>query len=117
MTGSIIPEDLAILQVEAPEDVDVPKHLLAPEAVEQLVAERQPRFVPLERYGPGADPTPPADSATGESVRSSVTVLLPLWDVIHNAGGAIGRVLTFLMPSHSHWYLLELEHPLGSWES
>ena len=43
------------LQVEAPEDVDVPKHLLAPEAVEQLVAERQPRFIPLERYGPGAD--------------------------------------------------------------
>lgn len=53
------------MQVDAPEDVDVPKHLLAPEEVEQLVAERQPRFVPLERYGPGADPTPPADSATG----------------------------------------------------
>ena len=46
--------------------MDVPKHLLSPEEVEQLVAERQPRFIPLERYGPGSDATPPADSATGE---------------------------------------------------
>ena len=61
--------------MDAPEDVDVPQHLLAPEAVEQLVAERQPRFIPLERYGPGADPTPPADSATGEAACLSATVL------------------------------------------
>ena len=46
--------------------MDVPKHLLSPEEVEQLVAERQPKFIPLERYGPGSDATPPADSATGE---------------------------------------------------
>jgi hypothetical protein len=58
------------MQVDAPEDVDVPQHLLAPEDVEQLVAERQPRFIPLERYGPGADPTPVADSATGGANRA-----------------------------------------------
>ncbi len=56
--------------------MDVPKHLLDPEAVEQLVTERQPRFVPLERYGPGADPTPPADSATGAPLCLSATVPL-----------------------------------------
>ena len=44
----------------------MPKYLLSPEEVEQLVAERQPKFIPLERYGPGSDATPPADSATGE---------------------------------------------------
>ena len=46
--------------------MDVPKYLLSPEEVEQLVAERKPRFIPLERYGPGSDAMPPADSATGE---------------------------------------------------
>lgn len=60
------------VQVDAPEDVDVPQHLLAPEEVEQLFAERQPRFVPLARYGPGADSTPPADSATGAPDRATL---------------------------------------------
>ncbi len=81
--------------------MDVPKHLLAPEAVEQLVAERHPHFVPLERYGPGADPTPPADSATGEPFCFNVTILLPSLRVTHSAGSAIGMVLTILMFSHN----------------
>lgn len=74
-------KDNAPLQVDAPEDVDVPQHLLAPEAVEQLVAERQPCFIPLERYGSGADPMPPADSATGKVACFSAAALLPLWRV------------------------------------
>ena len=64
------PELAPTVQVEAPDDVDVPKYLLSPEEVQQLVAERQPRFVPLQRHGPGSDATPPADSATGARLKA-----------------------------------------------
>ena len=52
-------------QVDPPEDIEVPQSLLPDEEVERLVAERQPRFVPLERFGPGSDPLPPPDPASG----------------------------------------------------
>ena len=52
-------------QVDPPEDIEVPQSLLPDEEVERLVAERSPRFVPLERFGPGSDPTPPPDPASG----------------------------------------------------
>lgn len=53
------------LEVEALADVDVPDALVSPEDAEALLAERQPRFVPLD--GPdGTGPvTPPADPITG----------------------------------------------------
>ncbi|CAL8466878.1 g6414 [Coccomyxa elongata] len=53
------------LQVDPPEDIEVPQSLLPPDLVEQLVAERNPHFVPLERFGPSSSPMPPPDPSTG----------------------------------------------------
>ena len=53
------------VQVDPPEDIEVPQSLLPPELVEQLVAERNPHFVPLERFGPSSSPMPPPDPSTG----------------------------------------------------
>jgi hypothetical protein len=58
------------LEVEAREDVDVPLALLPDEAVEALVAERQPRFVQVE----GAAP-PPAPGATAAPGHGGVVQL------------------------------------------
>lgn len=55
------------MQVDPPEDIEVPQSLLPEEDVERLVAKRQPRFIPLQRYGPDSDPLPPPDAATGGS--------------------------------------------------
>ncbi len=54
-----------MLQIEPPEDIQVPQSLLPPERVEELVAERNPHFVPLERFGPSSSAMPPPDPATG----------------------------------------------------
>lgn len=44
--------------IPAKEDIDVPDSLVEEEALQRLVEERRPQFVPV---GPGADATPPAD--------------------------------------------------------
>ena len=62
-------------QVEPPEDIEVPQSLLPDEVVDSLVAERQPRFVPLARFGPDSDPLPPPDAATGRQP-------FPLWTAV-----------------------------------
>ena len=52
------------LEVEAPEDIDVPDALVPPERVAELLAARKPHFVPV----PGREaegPFPPADPETG----------------------------------------------------
>lgn len=52
------------LEVEAPEDIDVPDALVPPERVAELLASRKPHFVPV----PGREaegPFPPADPETG----------------------------------------------------
>ena len=52
------------LEVEAPEDIDVPDALVPPERVAELLALRKPHFVPV----PGREaegPFPPADPETG----------------------------------------------------
>jgi hypothetical protein len=55
-------------QVDPPEDIEVPASLLPEDELQRLVAERQPRFVPLARYGPDSDPLPPPDAATGAAL-------------------------------------------------
>lgn len=52
------------LEVEAPEDIDVPDALVPPERVAELLASQKPHFVPV----PGREsegPFPPADPETG----------------------------------------------------
>ena len=52
------------LEVEAPEDIDVPDALVPPERVAELLAARKPHFVPVPgREAEGA--FPPADPETG----------------------------------------------------
>lgn len=52
------------MQVEPPEDIEVPVSLLTEEEVANLVATRRPAYVPLAR-GDGVTRLPPADPATG----------------------------------------------------
>ena len=51
------------LEVEAPDDVDVPDTLVPEERVAELMGELAPRFVPIPGRG-DADPRPPPDPAT-----------------------------------------------------
>lgn len=60
--------------MEPPEDIEVPQSLLPPERIEQLVAERNPHFVPLERFGPSSSATPPPDSSTGDTAIQTADV-------------------------------------------
>ena len=50
------------LQIQAKEEVDTPEFLMEPAAVQQMVAEQQPHFVPVT---PGGSRLPAADPATG----------------------------------------------------
>ena len=54
------------VQVEPPEDIEVPASLLSEEEVATLVAERKPAYVPLAR-GDGVTRLPPPDPATGNA--------------------------------------------------
>ena len=53
------------LQVEPPEDIEVPDALLSEEEVTSLVASRRPRFVPLPHSPPGTSALRPPDADTG----------------------------------------------------
>jgi predicted Zn-dependent peptidase len=53
------------MEVEPLPDVDVPDALLPDDAVDALVAERRPAFVPLDGPGGVKATTPPVDAATG----------------------------------------------------
>ena len=62
------------VQIEAPEEVDVPSSLLPEEEVEQLVAELNPHFIPLAGSPPGSSATPPADPTTGNPLYPSLSL-------------------------------------------
>lgn len=55
------------MQVAPTSDVEVPKSLVPPEQLEQLLRELEPHFVPINRPPEGHedDPLPPADPSTG----------------------------------------------------
>lgn len=48
--------------------MEVPKHLVPPEELQQMLDRLQPQYVPISRppQGYANDPFPPADPATGK---------------------------------------------------
>ena len=61
---------LPAVQLDTPEDVEVPARLLSEERMQAMQAQYQPHFVPLARAPAHApmsakDPRPPADPVTG----------------------------------------------------
>jgi hypothetical protein len=55
------------VQVEAPEDIDVPDALLPEERIAELMEERKPHYIPVEGSPPGTGPLPAPDPVTGIS--------------------------------------------------
>ena len=60
-----------LLQVEAPADVDVPDSLLPEPELQQLMAERNPHFVPVLGMPEGSSPYTRPDPVTGTALTAS----------------------------------------------
>ena len=92
------------MQIEAPEEIDVPLSLLPEEEVNRLVAEYNPHYVPLDNSPSGSSVSSPADPSTGLSLISNFTPKKKVLAIYENYSTALLSI-TSKTVTEIQWYL------------